>query len=365
MRQLFVYNVPGKIGGASTKVRDLLRLVRNDFDITVVLGHVGFLKEREVVVFLNNLGIRYCLRQDLPDKVDAVALGVCELDFFTSGTAASVKKKGMKLVWSNEMMWEFKGEAEAVRDGLIDRVLFLSEIQRDAFAELYARVPQLLIRNYVTPEDFPYVERANPVFAIGRLSRPDPVKFPADFPVFCTVFVSNPSNLIGALSRSPVHVPIEVRLSKVDPTRRIYGMDANCYGSVLARCGVLNPAYLSGIGFWIVAHDAIEAFCDLATKGWHKAREIGHLLDESFALSYAMQMLCGDPAKHTVAARPDLWAADYYGWFSERLPGGGPWEFQDAAGADRFVVTPSIVHLAQSRAASAPWSSDTAGDFCG
>ncbi|MBM3840631.1 MAG: hypothetical protein FJ398_22250 [Verrucomicrobia bacterium] len=183
MWKLFLYGVPGKSGGAATKIRDLLRMLRGDFDITVVMDH-AFLKEREVTTFLDNLPIKYCSRKDVPEKVEGVALGVCELDFFISGTAAAIKKKGMKLVWSNEMMWEFKGEADAVREGLIDRVLFLSEIQQAAFSRLYASIPQYLIRNDVTTTDFPYVERGNSVFTIGRLSRPDPVKFPADFPVF-------------------------------------------------------------------------------------------------------------------------------------------------------------------------------------
>ena len=116
--------------------------------------------------------------------MNGVALGVCELDFFSSGTARRIKDAGLKLVWSNEMMWEFKGEAEAVKEGLVDRVLFLSEIQQEAFAHIYKGVDQVLIRNHITPEDFPYTERSNETFTMGRLSRPDPVKFPMDFPVF-------------------------------------------------------------------------------------------------------------------------------------------------------------------------------------
>ncbi len=81
------------------------------------------------------------------------------------------------------MMWEFKGEAEAVRRGLVDRVVFVSEVQRQAFAGLYAGVEQRLIPNYVAPDSFPYRERRNTTFTIGRLSRPDPVKYPMDFPV--------------------------------------------------------------------------------------------------------------------------------------------------------------------------------------
>lgn len=181
---LFVFGVPGPIGGASTKLRDIIRMLRTDFDITVVLGDTGYTKAREVTYFLEKEQVSYLLRKQFHTHSRGVALGVCEQDFFSSGTAVRVKEAGLKLVWSNEMMWEFEGEAEAVKEGLVDRVLFLSEIQQEAFAHIYKDVDQVIIRNHITPEDFPYTERSNPTFTMGRLSRPDPVKFPMDFPVF-------------------------------------------------------------------------------------------------------------------------------------------------------------------------------------
>ena len=184
-KQLFIYGIPGTVGGAATKIRDIIRLLRSDFEITVVMSDVKYFKSSEVISFLKQYGIKACSRRDVPKELSGcVALGICELDFFVSGTAQEIKKRGMRLVWSNEMMWEFKGEREAVANGVVDRVLFLSEIQRDAFFEIYRNIDSILIRNFVTPEDFPFVDRSNEVFTIGRLSRPDPVKFSADFPVF-------------------------------------------------------------------------------------------------------------------------------------------------------------------------------------
>ncbi len=81
-------------------------------------------------------------------------------------------------------MWQFKGEEEAVKAGLVDKVFFLSEYQAAVFRELYAKVPEAIVDNYVQPDRFPYIERRNAIFTIGRLSRPDPVKFSEDFPVF-------------------------------------------------------------------------------------------------------------------------------------------------------------------------------------
>ncbi len=115
-----------------------------------------------------------------------MVLAICELHFFSSGVAQRLKDKGLKIVWSNEMMWEFKGEAKSAKAGLVDRVLWLSEFQSKvkAFAEMYRNVPYTIVENYIDPDDFHWKERRNETFTIGRLSRPDPVKFPRNFPNF-------------------------------------------------------------------------------------------------------------------------------------------------------------------------------------
>jgi len=120
----------------------------------------------------------------------------------------------------------------------------------------------------------------------------------------------------------------------------------------MTKCGIPNPIFLNSSAFGIIHHDAVDTVCDLATQAWHKAKEMGPTLDVSFALGYAMQMLCGNPAKHTVAARPDLWAADYKGQFSQKHPGAMSWEFEDFTGTERFSVTPAIVWLGPARTSS-------------
>src|SRR5439155_21042712 len=89
-------------------------------------------------------------------------------------------------VWANYITWALAGEAEAAKAHLIDRVLFVSHVQQAALAALYqgTGADQYLIPNYVSPEHFQFVERRNSTFVIGRLSRADPNKYPADFPVF-------------------------------------------------------------------------------------------------------------------------------------------------------------------------------------
>ena len=182
--RLFIFGAPAKVGGAATKIRHLLYLLKHDFEITLVLNDPAWKREKEVTAFLKRLGIPWCLYRDLPRKTEGVALVICEPDFFRNGWARRIKERGLRLVFSNEMMFPFAGEAEAVRAGLIDKVLFVSEFQRTAFRDMYREVPWAITGNYIAPDEFPFTERRHPVFTLGRLSRADPDKYPEDFPVF-------------------------------------------------------------------------------------------------------------------------------------------------------------------------------------
>ena len=182
--RLYLFGIPGKVGGAATKIRHLIYLLKEVFDVTVILNSASWLKNQVVVSFLKHQGVRYCLLKDLPRQLEGVALVICVVDFFSTKQHEEVKRRGLKLIFSNEMMWEFKGEAEAAKAGFIDKVLFVSDFQAAKFTELYRGVPSAIPGNYVAPEDFEFKERSNATFIIGRLSRPDPDKFPEDFPVF-------------------------------------------------------------------------------------------------------------------------------------------------------------------------------------
>ena len=183
-RKVYLFGSPGKVGGAATKIWDLLTLLREDFDLCLVLRHKRLLKDREIQEAVRESGVRVELESKLPKRMEGVALVICELDIFESGRAERLKERGLKLYFSNEMMWKFQGEEEAVQQGLVDKVFFLSEYQAEAFRELYKGVPEAVIDNYVEPSRFLFAARRNAGIVLGRLSRPDPVKFSEDFPVF-------------------------------------------------------------------------------------------------------------------------------------------------------------------------------------
>ena len=182
--KLYVVGVPGLVGGAATKIAHLLRLLGRDFAITVVVPGIASLRDKQVRPILDRAAVPCALLKDLPKQLEGVALGMCDPDFFVSGRARELKARGLRVVWSNEMMWAFKGEAEALKEGLVDRVLFVSEFQAGAFHEIYRGVPSFLTGNYIDADDYCWRERTNCTFTLGRLSRADPKKYPLDFPVF-------------------------------------------------------------------------------------------------------------------------------------------------------------------------------------
>ncbi len=71
-----------------------------------------------------------------------------------------------------------------MRDGVVDRVLYVSELQKQVLSPGYASLPGKITGNYIDPTFFPFRNNRNEVFTIGRLSRADIAKYPEDFPVF-------------------------------------------------------------------------------------------------------------------------------------------------------------------------------------
>jgi glycosyltransferase involved in cell wall biosynthesis len=182
---LFLFGWPSHYGGADTKFTDLVRLLCGSYSITVVPNFPPQLDQRAWRRFFETLQVRCCTLADLPDRLEGVGLAVGNDLFFESGICKAARAKGLKIVWSVEMMWSHPGEVEAIRAGEVDRVLYVSEIQnRHLDYERFGNISTRITGNYIDPDQFPLVERKARPFTIGRLSRAAPEKFPEDFPVF-------------------------------------------------------------------------------------------------------------------------------------------------------------------------------------
>ncbi|HOI36883.1 MAG TPA: hypothetical protein PLY00_16700 [Verrucomicrobiota bacterium] len=182
--RLFIFGWPSFVGGADTKLAHLLVLLHEHCEITVIPNENRHLRNKTWTRFLDNLSIKYGPLDQLPTKLSGFALSMSNQCFFSHRIAHRAKERGLTLIWSSEMMWHHQGELEAVQEGLIDRVLYTSELQKKVLSPAYGNLPGMITGNYIDPSFFPFKIRQNEMFTIGRLSRADLVKYPEDFPVF-------------------------------------------------------------------------------------------------------------------------------------------------------------------------------------
>lgn len=181
---LYIFGWPSFLGGADTKLAHLLKLLHGHCDLTVVPNENRFLKNKPWTKYLDKLGVKYTALDRLPKQLNGFALALSNQCFFAHRIAHRARERGLKVIWSSEMMWHHPGELDAVKAGVIDKVLYTSEFQKSVLAPGYGGLPSVITGNYIDPEAFPFKERQNSTFTIGRLSRPDALKYPEDFPVF-------------------------------------------------------------------------------------------------------------------------------------------------------------------------------------
>ncbi|RYD30517.1 MAG: glycosyltransferase [Verrucomicrobiaceae bacterium] len=210
---LYIFGWPSCIGGGSTRLAHLLPLLAGEFKITMVPPDKQAFADTEWIRALARCGIEVEILDSLPLRLEGWALGICNADFLKTGLITA-RERGLRVVWSNEMMWHFPSELGAVSLGCFDLVLYVSEIQRQALEPGYAsallgarspvpagaregwiqggvrRLRWAVIDNFVDPGSFPFKDRfaesgwETRSLTVGRLSRADPAKFPEDFPGF-------------------------------------------------------------------------------------------------------------------------------------------------------------------------------------
>ncbi|MHB8520226.1 MAG: hypothetical protein ACYDH9_05660 [Limisphaerales bacterium] len=161
-----------------------------------------------------------------------------------------------------------------------------------------------------------------------------------------TYFVRNPGDVLRVLQGSPVHATLEADAAAPNNRRPDWwGCPLSKYAKLMRFKGVnSNSIFNVNAGFWIVHHDVIDTFCDLALDFWHFCKHFGWEFTEEPPLAYAMHMLCGNPYRHTIGQTSDLWASDWLGCYFDSLPDGRPWMFEDYFSGERCLVNPAIVH---------------------
>lgn len=192
-QHLYIFGWPSYLGGADTKLADLIELLYQDYNITIIPHFAHQLNDAHWVSYIKDRNSNICLLKDLPKKVPegSIALTLCNKNFFVNKIHRQCIARGMKIIWSSEMMWLHEGEKEAIEMGEIDKLLVVSEIQKKKlnYESINKDIPVVETGNWINPDLFPYIERPDNRFNIGRVSRADVSKYTENFPQLYNFFV--------------------------------------------------------------------------------------------------------------------------------------------------------------------------------
>jgi glycosyltransferase involved in cell wall biosynthesis len=201
---LYIFGWPSHLGGADTRLVHSLKLWSKFMNITVIPN--GIIHKNEWTDFLDTLGCKYSTLEELPDKLDGIGLSMCNDYFFSRKICHKAKEKGLRIIWSSEMMWHHMNELDAVKEGLVDTVLYTSTVQKNKLKPSYDKCEYKLLKeytidNYIDGNDFPFVNRNDKTsnITIGRISRSDVDKYPENFPLFYeNLNLNNPNYMVMA-----------------------------------------------------------------------------------------------------------------------------------------------------------------------
>jgi hypothetical protein len=142
------------------------------------------LKEKHNIDFLKSHNVKIFNWDELPSKLNGIAISFCNFRLFLdSWRLERIKQSGLKFIWSNDMTWRLDEEIYAIKNGLVDALLYIDQYhQQDLLKEDYGSQKYFFIDNYFDIESYPFFDRSNSVFTIGKHSRPDYLKFSDDFP---------------------------------------------------------------------------------------------------------------------------------------------------------------------------------------
>jgi len=187
---LYVFQWISDLGGADTRLKELLILLHKHFNITCIPNDEFRLGEKHHTDFLDHLSIKYCTASTLPKKLEGFAYSNCNFRLFSEKRIINqIQDSGLKFLWSNDMMWTTPEELEEIAKGKVDCILFTSAFHRDALLPsiLQANPQQktAILENYFDSSTWPYEERLNKqIISCGKVSRDDFDKFSENFPVF-------------------------------------------------------------------------------------------------------------------------------------------------------------------------------------
>ncbi|MCS1407407.1 MAG: hypothetical protein M2R45_00565 [Verrucomicrobia subdivision 3 bacterium] len=95
MKKLFLFGPLGK-GERRSNENLGFAAAADDFEICLVLRHKPHLKDRNIWEAIKETGIGIELESKLFNRINGIALMICELDIFASGCAQQINERGLK-----------------------------------------------------------------------------------------------------------------------------------------------------------------------------------------------------------------------------------------------------------------------------
>lgn len=187
---LYVFQWISDLGGADTRLKELLILLKDDFNITCIPNDEFRLKEKHNTDFLDNLGVKYCMPASLPGNLKGYAYANCNFRLFKEPDRLKfINDSGLKFIWSNDMMWTTGEELDSITKGRVDCCLFTSPFHQSVIGKSIFKAKQdqkaAILENYFDSSTWKYCDRPKrDTVVCGKVSRDDPMKFSEDFPLF-------------------------------------------------------------------------------------------------------------------------------------------------------------------------------------
>jgi glycosyltransferase involved in cell wall biosynthesis len=189
MINLFFFQWPSDLGGADTRLKDLIQGFNNSkkYNLYCIPNDNGRLLEKHNTDFLDQNNVRYLSWEALPNKLEGYAISFCNFRLFSEKwRIEKIKSIGLKFIWSNDMMWRTPEENQCIEQNLVDAVIYTSEKHyKDTSTIQTKQIKEAIIPNYFYPDNYQYIDRKQKNFiSIGKHSRPDMLKFSDNFPLF-------------------------------------------------------------------------------------------------------------------------------------------------------------------------------------
>jgi glycosyltransferase involved in cell wall biosynthesis len=193
MKNIYFFHWPSHLGGADTRLKDLIELFAESkkYNLFCIPNDNFRLEEENIVNFLEKNNVKILTWETLPEKTDGYAIAFCNFRLFQeSQMLEKIRNIGLKFIWSNDMMWSSQEEVNAIEKNLVSAVIFTSNFHQNHLTKInpfFKKVHNYIIPNYFHSENYIKTNKKQHLldkFVIGKLSRAEWTKYSENFPLF-------------------------------------------------------------------------------------------------------------------------------------------------------------------------------------